>query len=78
MMYEDDIQLVNEWFENHKEYYGTNHEGNEYTLSQYDIESFVDFLADKFPDLCYIRCNIGTGDACIWFHESDLKEATFY
>ncbi len=77
-MYEDDIQLVNKWFENHKEYYGTNHKGNEYTVSQYDLESFVDFLGHNFPDLCYFRCCIGTGDVSIWFHTDDLKEATFY
>lgn len=78
MMYEDDIKLVDEWFEKHTEYYGTNHEGNEYTVSQYDIEDFSDFLRDTFPDLVYIRCCFGTGDASIWFYKQDLKEAPFY
>lgn len=78
MMYEDDIRLINRWFETHKEHYGTDHVGNEYTVSKYDMESFTDFLRDNFPDLCYIRCCIGTGDANIWFHTDDLKEATFY
>lgn len=78
MMYEDDIKLVDEWFEKHTEYYGTNHEGNEYTVSQYDIEDFSDFLRDTFPDLAYIRCCFGTCDASIWFYKQDLKEAQFY
>lgn len=32
-MYEDDIKKVDEWFSKHTEYYGTNHEGDEYTIS---------------------------------------------
>ena len=30
MMYEDDIKKVDEWFSKHTEYYGTNHEGDEF------------------------------------------------
>lgn len=77
-MDKDEIKLIDEWFEKHTDYYGTSHVEDEYTISQYDMESFVDFLADNFPDLCYLRCNLGTGDANIWFHKSDLKHARFY
>ena len=78
MMYEDDIKQVDAWFEHHTEYYGTNHVDNEYTVSSYDLEAFTDFLRDTFPDLCYLRCYLGTGDESIWFHKDDLKKAEFY
>lgn len=55
MMYEDDIKKVDEWFSKHTEYYGTNHEGDEYTISEYDLEDFSKFLSDEFPDLCFIK-----------------------
>ena len=78
MMYEDDIKKVDEWFSKHTEYYGTNHDGDEYTISEYDLEDFSKFLSDEFPDLCLIRCCFGTGDGCIWFYRKDLEEAAFY
>ena len=78
MMCEDDIKQVDAWFEQHTEYYGTNHIDNEYTVSAYDLKAFTDFLRDTFPDLCYLRCNLGTGDENIWFHKDDLKKAVFY
>ena len=78
MMYEDDIKKVDEWFSKHTKYYGTNHEGDEYTISEYDLEDFSKFLSDEFPDLCSIRCCFGTGDVCIWFYRKDLEEAVFY
>lgn len=78
MMYEDDIKKVDEWFSKHTEYYGTNHEGDEYTISEYDLEDFSKFLSDEFPDLCLIRCCFRTGDVCILFYRKDLEEAVFY
>lgn len=78
MMYEDDIKKVDEWFSKHTEYYGTNHEGDVYTISGYDLEDFSKFLNDEFPYHCLIRCYFGTGDACIWFDRKDLEEAVFY
>ena len=45
-MYEDDIKKVDEWFSKHTEYYGTNHEGDEYTISEYDLKDFSKFLSD--------------------------------
>lgn len=78
MMYEDDIKKVDEWFSKHTEYYGTNHEGDEYTISEHDLEDFSNFLSDEFPDFCLIRCFFGTCDVCIWFYRKDLEEAVFY
>ena len=69
-MYEDDIKLIDEWFEAHTENYGTYHNDNEY-------REFTDFLRDKFPDMVGIRCYIGTGDSAIWFFEEDLKATQF-
>ena len=76
-MYEDDIKLVDEWFETHTENYGTYHNDNEYSVCADDIEAFTDFLRDKFPDMVGIRCYIGTGDSAIWFFEEDLKATQF-
>lgn len=42
MMYEDDIKKVDEWFSKHTEYYGTNHEGDEYTNG--DTWKFIDTI----------------------------------
>lgn len=78
MMSREEIKLVDDWFEKHTECYGTSHVNDEYTVDSYDLEAFTDFLRDNFPDLCYIRCNLGTGDENIWFHTSDLQEAKFY
>lgn len=78
MMDKDEIRKVDEWFSNHTEYYGTNHEGDEYTVSAFDLEAFSDFLREEFPDLCLIRCCFGTGDNAIWFFRNDLEEAEFY
>ena len=76
-MYEDDIKLIDEWFEAHTENYGTYHNDNEYSVCADDIEEFTDFLRDKFPDMVGIRCYIGTGDSAIWFFEEDLKATQF-
>lgn len=78
MMYEEDIQKVNEWFDNHQEYLGTSRHGREYSVDQYDLECFTDFLREEFPDLVGIRCYIGTGDVNIWFFKDDLEKAQFY
>lgn len=77
-MYEDDIKKVNEWFDKHTESYGTYRTEREYSVDSYDFKPFADFLGEEFPDLCYIRCHLGTGDSAIWFFEDDLKEACFY
>ena len=40
-MYEDDIKLIDEWFEAHTENYGTYRNGNEYSVCADDIEAFT-------------------------------------
>lgn len=77
-MYEDDIKLVNEWFDAHTENYGTYHNDNEYSVCESDLEAFSDFLRENFPDLIGIRCFFGKGDSAIWFFEDDLLSAEFY
>lgn len=78
MMYEDDIQKVNEWFDNHKENFGTSRSDREYSVDGYDLKCFTAFLREEFPDLVGIRCYIGTGDETIWFFKDDLEKAQFY
>ena len=78
MMYEEDIQKVNEWFDKHTEYYGTSRSEREYSVFSEDLEDFTDFLRNEFPDLCYIRCHLGTGDSTVWFFKEDLENAEFY
>ena len=78
MMDADDIEKVNEWFDAHTEYYGTSRSEREYSVSQYDLESFADFLRENFLDLCCIRCYFGPGDSAIWFFREDLEKAEFY
>ena len=80
MMYPDDIDKVDKWFDNHKKNYGTYHNVNdgEYSICACDLEEFSDFLREEFPDLIGIRCYFGTGDSAMWFFEADLEEAEFY
>jgi len=66
MMYEEDIQKVNEWFD------------KQYSIFSDDLEDFTDFLRNEFPDLCCIRCHLGTGDSTVWFFKEDLENAEFY
>ena len=77
-MYEDDIKKIDEWFDSHTENYGTHRSENEYSVCEYDLEDFTDFLRKEFPDLIGIRCYIGTGDASVWFFRDDLEKARFY
>ena len=80
MMYPDDIDKIDKWFDNHKENYGTYHnfDDGEYSICAYDLEMFSDFLREEFPDLIGIRCYFGKGDSAIWFFKADLEEARFY
>jgi len=81
MMCKEEIQKVDEWFEQRAENYGnygTYHNEREYSVDEFDLESFSDFLRNEFPDLVGIRCYIGTGDSKIWFFRDDLEKAEFY
>lgn len=50
-MNEEDIAKVNEWFDRHTENYGTYRTDREYSLSDWDMQEFADFLHKEFPDL---------------------------
>ena len=76
-MNDEEIKIVDEWFASHTDNYGTYHTDGEYSLSQFDIEPFTDFLREKFPDMVGIRCFIGSGDSNIWFFRKDLEEVWF-
>lgn len=78
MMYEEDIAKIDSWFDKHTENYGTYRTDREYSLSDWDMQEFADFLRKEFPDLVGIRCYIGTGDSNIWFFREDLEKAEFY
>ena len=77
-MFEDDIKKVNEWFDAHTENYGTYHMDTCYSICEFDLEAFADFLNKEFPDLVGLRCYFGRGDTAIWFFEEDLKDVHFY
>ena len=77
-MYIDDIEEINQWFDEHNENYGTYHNDDEYSICADDIEPFTDFLRDRFPDLVGVRCYIGKEDSAIWFFKKDLEDARFY
>lgn len=76
-MYEEDIKKVNEWFDEHTEFYGTYHDGDDYSINHYDIDDFTNFLGREFPDLVGIRCYIGKDDSAVWFSKDDLEKARF-
>lgn len=77
-MYEDSIKKLNEWFddkENRSFDTGYNEFG-EYSISQYDIDDFCNYLRENEPDLCYINIKISGGG--IWFFRTDLESAYYY
>ncbi len=73
----EEIMQVDKWFDEHTENYGTHHYEDEYSVDEWDLKEFSDFLREYFPDLIYIRCHFGTSDSAIWFFRSDLEEAVF-
>ena len=77
-MYEEDIAKIDSWFDRHTENYGTYRTDGEYSLSDWDMQEFADFLHNEFPDLVGIRCYFGTGDSKVWFFREDLEKARFY
>lgn len=77
-MYENEIKLVDEWFDAHVENYGTYHSDNEYSICANDLEDFSDFLRENFPDMVGIRCYFGKCDSAIWFFRDDLEKVRFY
>ena len=47
-----------------------------YSVSQYDIDDFCDYLRENEPDLIGIPCMVGGGG--IWFTSEDLEKARYY
>ena len=76
-MSEDDIKLIDKWFDEHAENYGTSHYDNEYAVCAYDLKDFSDFLQNNFPDMIGLRCYFGKGDSAIWFFKDDLESMHF-
>ena len=73
-MYEDEIKIINEWFDDEERSYDTGYdEEGEYSVGTYDMDDFSDFLRENFPDLIGISCMVGSMG--IWFKRSDLENA---
>ena len=68
-MYEDDIEELNKWFSDKERAYSTEFNGEEYVVSEVDVEDFCDFLRELNPDLIGIDCKVGT--SCIWFTKDE-------
>lgn len=73
-MYDEHIQMINDWFEKH-ENYGTYHVDDEYAVWISDMCEFIDLIAE-IPDLIYIPCDLGTEG--IFFTSEDLQKARYY
>ena len=74
-MYEEDIELVNKWFEEHGDF-STYNNDEEYVVDSVDVDDFCDFIRESFPDLIGIECMINGGG--IWFKRTDLESARSY
>ena len=74
-MYEDDIKELNKWFEDKERAYETGFNGQEYAVSEVDVEDLCDFLRKLNPDLIGIPCRVGTSG--IWFTKDELQKASY-
>ncbi len=74
-MYEDDIEELNKWFVDKERAYSTGFNGEEYIVSEMDVEDFCDFLKKLNPDLVGISCMVGTSG--IWFTKDELQKARY-
>ena len=75
-MFDEDIEKVNAWFDEHDDCYGTYRIDKQYTVCENDLESFRVFLAKEFPDVI-LKCYFGSDNTSIWFFEDDLRDAVF-
>ena len=73
-MYDEHIQMINDWFEKHEDY-GTYHVNDEYAVQFCDMWKFRDLIAE-IPDLIYIPCDFKTEG--IFFTTDDLDKARYY
>lgn len=75
-MYEENIKELNKWFNDEDRSYDTGYnEEGEYTVSQYDIDDFCNYLRENEIDLIGIQCMVGTSG--IWFAREDLEKARY-
>lgn len=74
-MYEDDIELVDKWFEENGDF-STYNNDEEYCIDAVDVDDFCEFIGKNFPDLIGIEVMINHGG--IWFKRSDLESARSY
>lgn len=74
-MYEDDVKELNKWFADKERAYETGFNGQEYVVSEVDVEDFCDFLRELNPDLIGISCMVGTSG--IWFTNDELQKARY-
>jgi len=74
-MYDDEIELVDKWFNEHGDF-STYYNDEEYVVNQCDVDDFCDFIRENFSDLVGIEVMI-CGDG-IWFKRSDLESAKTY
>lgn len=74
-MWRDDIEELNKWFADKERSYETGFNGEEYIISEMDVEDFCDFLRELNPDLIGIPCMVGT--SCIWFTKEELQKASY-
>ena len=74
-MYEDDVKELNKWFADKERAYDTGFNGQEYDVSEVDVEDFCDFLRELNPDLIGIPCMVGTNG--IWFTKDELQKARY-
>lgn len=74
-MWRDDIEELNKWFADKERAYSTGFNGQEYVVSEVDVEDFCDFLNELNPDLIGIPCMVGTSG--IWFTKDELQKASY-
>ena len=73
-MYDEDIKSIDNWFDENGDSC-TYRNDDEYVVSQYDVDDFVDFVREHFPDMVGIPVMLDGGG--IWFKKSDLLNAKF-
>ena len=74
-MYEEEIEELQKWINDDDRCFDTGFNGEEYVVSELDVEDFCDFLREQNPDLIGIPCMVGT--AGIWFKRENLDNASY-
>lgn len=71
----NNIEELNEWFENEERSFDTSRTKGQYNVSQLDLDDFCDYLTENEPDLIGIPCMVCANG--IWFEEEDLEKASY-